>query len=313
MQLILLMQQRKAGNAAALAQALEVTERSIYRDLQVLTDLGIPHYFDEDTQSYRIRQDFFLPPVQLSASESLALIALTEGVGKNEQIAMTSPAVTAIQKIKSLLPARVFDELGDSSEYIDIQLPATGPASEAIEDVYNEIQQAIARRRVLQCEYESLKRQSEPFLFHPYLLSFDQRAWYTIGYHAGRNDIRRLKLNRFSAIKTTTQSYEIPADFSLSKFRGKAWRMIRGDMLYRIVIHFDAIMAETVADTNWHPTQEIEFQDDGSILFRCEVEGLKEILWWILSYGPHAKVLEPRELVDLIREKAQATVNLYDS
>jgi hypothetical protein len=73
------MQQGQAGNAAALADRLGVTERTIYRDLAVLADLGIPCYFDKDADCLRIRKDFFLPPVHLSTSEVLALLVIAEG------------------------------------------------------------------------------------------------------------------------------------------------------------------------------------------------------------------------------------------
>lgn len=312
LRLILLLQQPVAGNATALAHKLGVQPRSIYRYLKILTGLGIPHYFDRQAGTYRMRKAFFLPPVHLSVTESLALISLSENLGGQEQIAMTAPAAAAIEKIRSMLPAKVQDELGDVPRHIDIQLHATGTDSKAIEDVYQTIQASLRNRRVLSCVYESLQGSSDTaFDFHPYVLSFDQRAWYVIGYHTGRKDVRRLKLTRFAALKLTSRKYTMPRDFSLDTFRGKAWRMIRGDKLYDITIEFDAVVGETVADTNWHPTQTIDEHPDGSITFHCQVEGLNEILWWILSYGPHARVVKPQALAKLIIEKTQATAKLY--
>ncbi|MEX0776840.1 MAG: WYL domain-containing protein [Phycisphaeraceae bacterium] len=313
LRLLMLMQQGRAGSAANLASALGVTERTVYRDLAVLTDLGIPHYLDEETGGYRIRRDYFLPPLHLSASEALAILALAEGVGRTEQIALTGPAATAIERIRTQLPARVIDELGDIDRHIDIQLPASGPAGEAIQDVFTQVRHAIQSRRALRCQYESLNTETDigEFVFRPYILSFDQRAWYVIGHHAARNAVRRLKLNRFIAIAPTSKPYAIPDDFSLHAYRGNAWRMIRGDRTFNVAIHFNAIVAETVADTNWHSTQQIENHADGSITFRCEVDGLDEIVWWVLGYGPNARVQEPVELVDRIAELTAAAADLY--
>lgn len=105
----------------------------------------------------------------------------------------------------------------------------------------------------------------------------------------------------------------IPDDFSLEAYRGKAWRMIRGDRLYRVVITFDATVAETVSDTNWHSTQQIEEHDDNSITFTCDVEGLDEIVWWVLGYGPYATVREPAELVAMVGEMVKTTAERYGS
>jgi proteasome accessory factor B len=315
LRLILLMQQGRAGDARSLADKLGVVERTIYRDLEVLTDLGVPHYFDPETRSYRIRRDFFLPPLQMSIGEALALIALAERIGQTEQIALAGPAATAIEKIRGQLPTRVLDEIGDVDQHIDIRLPATGPVGEAIRDVFGAVQQAIRTRRALRCRYESLNNDTDDgeFLFRPYALSFDHRAWYAIGHHDGRDEIRRLKLNRFVAVIPTDRPYAIPDDFSLASYRGKAWRMIRGDRLYDVAIHFDADFAETVADTNWHATQEIEDHPDGTITFRCQVEGLDEIVWWVLGYGPYARVIEPRELIERVDELVQAMTLKYSN
>jgi predicted DNA-binding transcriptional regulator YafY len=313
LRLLTLMQQNISGNALMLAATLGVAERTVYRDLEILTDLGIPCYFDEDAGGYRIRRDFFLPPVQLTASEALALTTLAEQLGGGEQIALTTPASTAIEKIKSQLPQRVLRELGDVDRHVEIHLPASGPAGEAICDVFESVRQAIHHRRALQCRYESLRTETntDDFLFYPYTLTFDQRAWYVVGHHTSRNEVRRLKLNRFTAMHLTDQPYAIPDDFSLAAYRGKAWRMIRGEQTYSVVIHFDAEVAETVSDTNWHATQQIEDHPDGSITFRCEVDGLDEIVWWVLGYGPHACVKEPAELVARIFNLAKATADRY--
>ncbi|MEX2672875.1 MAG: WYL domain-containing protein [Phycisphaeraceae bacterium] len=313
LRLLTLMQQGDAGNAAVLAGQLGVAERTVYRDLAVLTDLGVPHYFDDEDGRYRVRKEFFLPPVQLNAAESLALLCLANGIGGDEQIALTGAASRAMEKVRGQLPQRVLDELGDVHEHMDVNLPASGPAGESIRDVFGLVQSAIRQRRALRCCYESLNSETDdrPFVFRPFALAFDQRAWYAIGHHDGRGEVRRLKLNRFVAVDQTDTPYAIPDDFSLAAYRGKAWRMIRGDTLHKIVIDFTADMAETVSDTNWHPTQQIDDHPDGSITFHCEVEGLDEIVWWLLGYGPHAHVREPAELAERVAELARGTVERY--
>ena len=315
MRLLMLMQSGEAGPVAELAATLGVVERTVYRDLQTLTDLGVPCYLDSESGGYRIHKDFFLPPIHLTASESLALLALIDQVAKNEQIGLAGPAAQAIEKIRAQLPCKVLNEMSDLPDYIDIRLPATGPDAAAIRDVHEHVRHAIHTRRMLRCRYQSVTNngESHSFLLHPYSLSFDQRAWYVVGHHVGHDEVRRLKLNRFTAVESTDEPYVIPDDFSLDAYRGKAWRMIRGDRLYQVTIDFDATVAETVADTNWHPTQQIEEQDDGSISFTCEVEGLDEIVWWVLGYGPHAHVRKPAELIAKVADLVKATAERYGS
>src|SRR3954466_16318294 len=59
-----------------LSQECGTTERTSYRDLKMREAAGIPYFFDEEIMRYAVRKDFFLPPVQLTLEESLALAAL---------------------------------------------------------------------------------------------------------------------------------------------------------------------------------------------------------------------------------------------
>ena len=310
-----LIQSAEGWDAKRLARECSTTERTIYRDLQMLEAAGVPWFFDADTGGYRIRGDFFMPPVELTLPESLALIALADQVGRDDQIAFTRPAAQAAAKLRSQLPRTIREQLGSVDRQIEIRLARSMPP-EGVADVYVLMLNAIGRRRALRCMYESAGRRDRPqdggiFIFRPYCLFWGQRAWYAVGHHARHDAIRLLKLNRFARVEPTQTPYAIPDDFSLDKYFGKAWRMIRGNRLYQVELHFDAQFAETVSDTHWHDTQECEWLDDGSMLMRFEVAGLDEIVWWILSMGPHCVVRRPKELALRVRDLARATADRY--
>ncbi|MBI1367073.1 MAG: WYL domain-containing protein [Planctomycetes bacterium] len=316
LRILTLIQSDGDWTAQRLAQTCSVTVRTIYRDMKMLEGAGIPYFFDTRTNGYRVRRDFFMPPVSLTLDESLALIALGEHVGDKEQIPLTRAAGRAITKIRSQLPAAMRDELERLDGHIDIRLARAGP-HEGIADVYEQMRAAIAGGRILRCQYDSIdgtrrgRRGETSFDFSPYTLFFSQRAWYVLGHHAGRRAVRCLKLNRFSAVQPTARSFKIPRTFSVDRHLGDAWRMIRGSESYGVELRFDAAFAETIADTHWHHTQEIEWHADQSITFRCCVDGLDEIVWWILSMGPHCVVIEPVELADRVRDLAQGMVDAY--
>jgi predicted DNA-binding transcriptional regulator YafY len=194
---------------------------------------------------------------------------------------------------------------------------AASTTQEGFRDFYTLIQKAIATRTVLRCRYESGSARSEGgaapplFQFKPYALFFNQRAWYVVGFHGLRGEVRMLKLNRFSDMQPTTTVYEIPRDFSVEKHLGNAWRMMRGPKRYAVVLQFDASFAETISDTSWHRTQEFEHLPDGSLRFTCNVDGLEEIMWWVLSMGSHCVVKAPAELVERVQGEAQRMLALY--
>jgi proteasome accessory factor B len=342
LRVLTLVQSGRGWDAQRLAQACGTTIRTIYRDLNMLEGAGIPYFFDEDSDSYRVRGDFFMPPVELTMEEALAILCLAESVGTQEQIPFMRPAARAAAKVRGQLPATIRDSLEKVGPHVEIRLAQAVPP-DGVADVYEVVRLAIARRKALRCSYESPRHRSGPkqpsvesdgaarhsdqptdehhcgradneemFIFRPYCLFFSQRAWYAVGGHSGRRGLRCLKLNRFTSVTLTDQAYVIPNDFSLKSYLGKAWRMIRGERVYRVELEFDAAFADTVAETHWHDTQEIEWLDDGSILFRCEVAGLDEIVWWILSMGPHCVVRRPIELAERVQQLARETVRKYD-
>ena len=300
LKILTLIQGSKGWTPKTLAQECSTTERTIYRDMKMLEGAGIPYFYDDDAKCYGVQRDFFMPPVQMTLDESLALAALAEHVGGHEQVPFTKAAARAISKIRGQLPAPIRRELEQIEDHVAIKLAATHPP-EASADVYEKVRSALSRKLALRCEYESVssgsKKNGQAFILKPYTLFFNQRAWYVAGHHSKHDDVRCLKLNRFNRIEPTDHPYSIPKSYSLNKHLGNAWRMIRGDSTFKVELHFDPEFAETIADTHWHSTQEVIWNDDQSITFRCKVDGLEEIVWWVLSMGPHCTVKKPKELI----------------
>jgi predicted DNA-binding transcriptional regulator YafY len=289
----------------------------VYRDLEQLRAAGVPVAFDPATRQYRIDGRFFMPPVQLDLEESLALAALCADVAGRDQIPFLGPAERALHKLVAQLPQPLRAELAERSGNLVIRTARSMPP-DGHGDVYGRVRQAMASGRALRCKYEPVNSaKDEPageFDFQPYALFFAVRAWYAVGRRSDRDGaLRCLKLSRFTKIVPGTARYSIPRDFSIDRYLGNAWRMIPGEGEHQVEIRFDPSFAETMADTLWHPTQEIEWHRDGSCTFRCTVSGLDEILWWVLSMGPHCVVKRPAALAARVRAAAREVVARYRS
>jgi len=312
LRLISLLRSRRYYTADEIAERLEVSKRTVYRDLNVLEQAGIPYYYDADTGGYHILDSFFLPPVSFSFEEALALILLSDF--ENAKLPVIE-CTKAIEKIESLLPNELRKHITSAEKRIYIkQLPVTDPDTYR-EDCYLKIHKAMEKRRAIKCRYYSrLDKACIETEFEPYNIFFAKRAWYVAGKFYGNNteDIRILKLNRFETVELTDRTYVIPEDYGITKLLGNAWNIIKGDTTYQIKIYFDPQVIENVMDTKWHPTQKIRKLRDGGIEFSVTVDGLDEIVWWILGYGYFAKVIEPPELKELIRDIIERTQKLYE-
>jgi len=316
LKIVTLIQSGGQWNAKRLAEATGTGERSIYRDLSVLAAAGVPCHFDEQSKSYSVARDFFLPPVQLKADEALALIAIAEQVGGAEQVPHLKPAVTAAQKLRSQLSPEVRKQLEKVDGKVSIKLAAAG-VPESTESAFATVHSAIDARQTLDVAYDSASsaRAKKPtdgrFKIDPYALMFNQRAWYLLGLSHKHKEVRSFKLSRFTRLLRTGDQFAVPKGWNLDKHLGNAWRMIRGKPSVEVELEFQPEFADTIEETRWHKTQETTYADDGTLRFTCTVDGLDEIVWWVLSMGPGCRVIRPPALADRVRDLAGAVVELY--
>ena len=87
--------------------------------------------------------------------------------------------------------------------------------------------------------------------------------------------------------------------------------MIRGDRRYHVTIRFGPKGAGNVEEVLWHKTQQTRRLEDGALIFEADVDGLGEIVWWILGYGQEAVVEQPPELRELLAQHARTMAGHY--
>jgi predicted DNA-binding transcriptional regulator YafY len=320
LKMITLLQSAPGWTAKKLAAEFAIQERTIFRDIKKLQGCGVPieHMRGRggDMGGYRIQREFFLQPLQLTAEEALALTALAESVAARDQIAFLKPAHRAVAKIQAQLPPGILSSIDTVRPSVVIHTAASS-AGDDYADVYDKIQAAIQAQRIVQCEYESVGKSdepSEPFLFEPYALFFGVRAWYAVGKHRRHGQVRTLKLSRFGRVQITDEKYHIPASFSMEKHLGNAWGMVKGKDSFDVIVEFSGSMQETVAETRWHRTQQVDFDPArGVTRLTFQVDGLDEIVWWVLGMGPDCKVIQPAQLADRVRQLALDTASQYQS
>lgn len=314
LRLLLLLRTSGRWDVAAIGAELGVSERTVYRDLERLKGAGVRVGYDEGCGGYRIGHGCLLPSLDLTAEETTALALLARRAGSAEPGPLARPTATALTKLRAALPEVFRDDLDQILPRVTVAPSAS--EADGSDDVWALVAQAVSARRTMRCTYEPAGGagdglHDEPFRFDPYELYFGRRAWYAIGLHHGRGEIRSLKLSRFSRAEVSDEPFEMPEGFSAAECFGNAWRMIRGPERHGVRLRFEPRFAETVADTRWHPTQEERWLEDGSVVLTFEVEGLDEIEWWVLGYGPGCVVEAPAELAARVSELARATARQY--
>ena len=123
-----------------------MSERTVYRDLNVLGEMGVPVRFDAEAGGYTIGGDFFLPPVQLTLGEAMALSVLGSEVARLGQVPLLQEAWRAVVKIGSQLPAAVRDEVAGADGHVRVHAARVSPQA-GCEGHFETFRRAIAGRR----------------------------------------------------------------------------------------------------------------------------------------------------------------------
>jgi len=319
-QLVTMLRSGRRYDANALADELGVSKRTVFRDLNNLAEAGIPYYFDDQAGSYSIKQWFFLPAINLTFDEALALILTTRKMIGQLPVPLFHHVANAAIEIESTLPRAIQDHCGSFLDQLDVRWPALADDN-TIDETFREIRIAIEQRRKVRLRYESLfdtnrrgqRGKTIEAVLSPYRLVFIHRAWYVIGHSKFHNETRTFKLSRITRTRILEELFVPDPQFTLDDYFGDAWVMIPEGQRYHVELIFSAKVATNVAEVQWHRTQNARFLDDGSLKFSVTVDGLHEISWWILGYGDQVRVVKPAQLAKMIQKTAAAVATMYQS
>lgn len=311
--LLQMLQSGRSFDADGLALGLTVSRRTLFRDLNMLEAAGVPFHYDKKTKQYRINKDYFLPPINLTVGEALAVMLLTRKMNTRRLHPEYLQAVEAAQKIEAAIPGRIRAHCGSILENIEVKFWPTSDV-DGINDVNATLMRALIESRKVSMRYDSFyEGRVIEDVIHPYKRIFVNRGWYMIGYSEKEKATRTYKLERIEKLTLREQLFENDPGFSLENYFGYAWQMIRGDRRYHVSIRFTPKVAGNVEEVLWHRSQRTRRESDGSLLFDVDVDGLGEISWWIMGYGDQALVLEPADLRELIVERSRSLIARYSN
>jgi predicted DNA-binding transcriptional regulator YafY len=307
------LQSGRTHSAPQLAALCGVSRRTVFRDLSTLQQAGIRVLYDAARQGYWIPAQSYLPPADLTLAETLSLLLLAQEAGARDRgIPFQEVARDAALKLQSNLPERLRAEADDL-------LATQAIHSEPLADLsngrqhYRRLLEGATGRKKIRLEYQSFAEQAViRTLVSPYQMLFRRHAWYVIGRSSLHRSVRTFHLGRIISSAATEDGFEIPPRFSLKRYLGNAWNLIRERAARTdVTIRFQPLVAQNVAEVCWHATQKIAWNDDGTMDFTATVDGIQEISWWVQSYGDQALVLSPQSLRDLIAGRARNLVRRY--
>jgi len=309
-QLLMTLQSGKSYTCGELAGIFGTCRRTIFRDLQELHAIGVPYRYDVQSGGYTIDPEFFLPPIGLNIQEALSLLLLVHRAASQIQIPFKNSAIVAALKIENNLPEKIRRYCNISLKKISTRAGAQATMN-LLDKFFARLQKAISKKRKVRIQYHSLfERKIITLQLSPYHLMYNHRAWYVMGYSSLHKSIRTFKLNRLRDIEILDKCFLDGEKFDLSEYLGRAWSMIPEGRIYHVKLSFLPKVAENVTEVLWHSTQKVRRNSDGTAVMEFRVDGLGEIIWWILGYGDQVEVLAPAVLREKVLQTAKNMIKL---
>jgi len=217
-QIVQHLRSRRLTTAAQLAEWLEVSERTVYRDIRDLGLSGVP-IDGEAGVGYRLRKGFDLPPIMFSFDEVEALVAGARMIEAWGGPALAASSRSAVSKIALALPP----ERRESVESTRLFAPqfhieaSTGSTLEAA-------RQAIVKKRKLRLSYAKTEEESQERLVHPLGLHFWGAKWTLVAWCELRADYRSFRIDRILRSEVTEEAFREEPGRSLEDFLARVGR-----------------------------------------------------------------------------------------
>lgn len=211
--LTLLRSKRSAVTALQLAESLEVSERTIYRDIQALSLSGIP-IEAETGVGYKLKSNFTLPPLMFDQAEIEALLLGVRMVESWSNKKMASAASSALAKIHAALPEKLHQDSVQQPEWVIV--PNFTPNST---EQHNErISAAIQSFQVVTLDYNDQLGINTQRNIWPLGLIYWGKTWTIVAWCTKRDDYRLFRLDRINSLLITNEHFTVTDNINLQHY-----------------------------------------------------------------------------------------------
>ena len=289
-----------------LAEDLECTRRTVYRDLDALMYAGFPVSSEKrDTRVYyKLLDDFELADAPFTPDELLALAFGEDVLQTLEGTVFHDSIHSALKKIRASLGPELEGFLSRFRESFQV-VPGPHKRYSDVRDVIRLLNEAALERRTVSMAYttartgETTQRQLDP-----YRVWYRSGALYVIGHDHKSGELRTFAIDRIKQPELTEARFEVPEDFDFEARTAGSFGVVAEEP-ERVRIRFAKRRALYVQEHVWHESQTVSPAADGGVELTLEVGTGVELRQWILSFGADAEVLEPESLREDVIEQIE--------
>jgi predicted DNA-binding transcriptional regulator YafY len=311
-QLLLLLQARGRMTAASLATELEVSERTIHRDVDALSAAGVPIYAERGphggiqlVDGYRTR----LTGLTGDEAEALFLSGLP---GPAAELGLGTVVAAARLKVLAALPTELRARASRLVERFHLDAAGWFHAAESVPHL-GALADAVWVSRRVTVGYRRAGGEVDRIV-DPLGLVLKAGVWYVVAMTDGQ--VRTYRISRFSRVTPTDRTFERPSGFDLAEH----WRASiaayeesapRIDVTVRVDRRAIGLLADLVGERSVRSAERIGDDVDGWRQLRLTVDWPEEVAGRLVAMGDRLEVLEPSEIRDGVRAIAERAVSRY--
>lgn len=292
-------------NTTSLSAALEVSTKSIQRDIEFMRDrLNLPLAYDTARWGYHYTEPVSsFPTFQITEGELVALLIAEKALEQYRGTNFEKPLVSALKKMAAQLPDTVSFNMSEWDQTISFRTSAE-PILNL--EIFDALAKATATRRQIRFDYRKPgQAKPEARTVDPYHLANINGEWFLFAFDHLRKDIRTFVPARMSGVTQTGKTFPRPTRFSIEKRLHNSFGVVSGPGEFNVVLRFDEFAAGYIREKRWHASEQLRELKRGGVELRMKLSSLEEVRRWVLSWGGHARAVSPQELVDGVRESAK--------
>ena len=287
-EIIYILLDKKNVTADELAQRFEVSRRTIYRDIELLSQAGIPIYTNRGKNGgISILDNFILNKAVISDKEQSAIITALAAMATLPNVEKTG--------IESRLSS-LFRK--DSVSWINVDFSDWNIDSK---NLFDTLKDAVVEKRVLKLDYVNSNGKTSCRDVEPLQLWFKGKTWYLMAYCKKAEDYRVFRLSRIRGITVSDERFEreIPSDMyddgDYNIETTEVIMKINPRVKYRVYDEF----------------RDIEKTDDGYYIVKMNYPENEWLYGHIMSFGENAEVISPERIRNIIKEKFANSLKIY--
>jgi predicted DNA-binding transcriptional regulator YafY len=287
---------RELAEGFAVEAGEELNPKTFQRDIEMMRDeMNAPIVYEPSRHGYFYEEENWeLPAMHLTSGDLLALLVSDRALLSYRNSPFYDRVKSVFSKLTELLPEKVSVHSREIASNISI-IPE--PVTDITESVWHVVRTGLDEGRSISIDYRtpgyenSAKRR-----INPYHIIGQRGEWYLIGYTHKDEEVRIYAMARIMKCKLLNERFEHPGDFSPADYIDPGFGVFMKEEPVDIAIRFYPPIAQTITERYWHPSQQIEKLEDGSIILRFTSNQQTQTIYWVAKWGNRAEILEPAEL-----------------